>query len=77
MFRALTSQDLRLGGSGGLEKQSNLGPEQDLLLRSSDPDEEAPFRVGVSWAPHAAEASMPARRSRRHEAQKPVMGVLG
>jgi len=59
-----TSQDLRRG-SGAAEEDgaSAVRPEKDLVRRSS----------GES----AEEESMPARRSRRQEAQKPVTGVEG
>lgn len=58
-----TSQDLRRGsGAAEEERAADVRSEKDLVRRRSG---------------EAEEESMPARRSRRQEAQKPVTGVNG
>lgn len=60
---ARISQDLRRGSTAAEDGWSATAlPEQDLVRRSSGWDEED---------------SMPARRSVRQDAQKPVMGLEG
>ena len=65
------SQDRRRGTAAEDEEEEAGGsvpPEHDLVRRSSG--------KGRDCSP-AEEDSMPARRSRRQEAQKPVTGLVG